>query len=150
MNYSCGLTSEDECKEMFEAVLVKEYSDYRYVRVHRLTIDAYSLQHPQIYMKSPKSFAAHLTGMSCAIEYDNDPNLLRILQKWLNGRKELSKPAMLSSLGNLTIAHIIKAKDGGEHIGLVKEWAIEVWKAYQVYHDLAHDWIKIARQQYYG
>jgi hypothetical protein len=60
---SCGLASKDKCKEIFEAILLKEFSDFRYAKVHRLTVDTYSLQHPDDYMISAKSFAAHLTGM---------------------------------------------------------------------------------------
>lgn len=150
MNCTCGEASKDECKQMFDEVLAKEFSDYRYGRVHRLTVDAYSLQHPQTYMKSAKSFAAHLTGMCCAMEYENDPNLLGLLQKWLNGRKQLSKPETLTSFGDLTIAYVMKAKDGREHVQLVKEWAEDVWNAYRVYHGLAKEWIEVAKQESIG
>jgi hypothetical protein len=59
---SCGFASRQNCQEIFETILTKEYSDFRYGKVHRLTVDAYCLQHPEVYMISPKSFAAHLTG----------------------------------------------------------------------------------------
>lgn len=142
---SCGLPSRQRCQEIFETILTKEYSDFRYAKVHRLTADTYCLQHPAVYMISPKSFAAHLTGMCCAMEYGNDPHLLKILQKWLNGKKQLEKPPMLENLGSLTIAHLANAKDSTEHAKLVKEWAIDVWNAYSVYHDLAKDWIEMAK-----
>jgi hypothetical protein len=51
---------------LFDEVLSREFGDYRYAREHRLTVDAYSLQHPAEYMRSPKSNAAHLTGMYAA------------------------------------------------------------------------------------
>jgi hypothetical protein len=41
----------------------REFSDPEYFRAHRLTVDAYSLQHPEQSMKSSKSAAAHLAGM---------------------------------------------------------------------------------------
>jgi hypothetical protein len=135
---------------MFDEVLAKEFSDYRYGRVHRLTVDTYSLQHPETYMKSAKSFAAHLTGMCCAMEYGNDPDLLRLLQQWLNGPRDLSQPEILTRFGALTIAHVMKAKDGPEHIRLVKEWAKETWSAYGVYHGLAKEWIETAKQESTG
>jgi hypothetical protein len=150
MKCSCGQRSKDACKQMFDEVLAKEFSDYRYGRVHRLTVDTYSLQHPDTYMRSAKSFAAHLTGMGCAMEYDNDPNLLRLLQQWLSGPKRLSKPEMLPSLGDLTIAHVMQSKDDGEHIQSVREWAEDVWNAYSVYHGLAREWIETAKQESAG
>ena len=143
---SCGLASKEKCKEIFEAILLKEFSDFRYVRVHRLTVDAYSLQHPDDYMISAKSFAAHLTGMSCAMEYGNDPKLLRLLQKWLNGKKQLIKPKRLEYFGHLTISHVDKAEHGAEHVELVWEWARDVWEAYNIYHNLANSWIDTVKK----
>jgi hypothetical protein len=32
------------CQEIFETILTKEFSDFRYARVHRLTVDTYCLQ----------------------------------------------------------------------------------------------------------
>ncbi|MDQ3179366.1 MAG: DUF5946 family protein, partial [Acidobacteriota bacterium] len=103
---SCGLETKQICKELFEEILAKEFSDFRYAKIHRLTVDTYCLQHPDIYMVSAKSFAAHLTGMCCAMEYGDELDLLNLLQKWLNGEKHLEKPEMLKYLGNLTISHI--------------------------------------------
>ncbi len=105
-------------------------------------VDTYSLQHPDPYMVSAKSFAAHLTGMCCFLEYDNDRNLLRLLQRWLDGKKQLDKPELFEHLGDLTIAHIIDARDAEEHLRLVQEWAADVWRAYALYHALAREWIE--------
>ena len=151
MTCSCGLASAVECKEHFDEILAKEFSDYRYARIHRLTVDTYSLQHPDPYMISAKSFAAHLAGMCCAMEHENDPDLMRALQQWLNGKREdLEKPAQLEELGELTIAHILDADDGAEHERRVREWAADVWSAYDAYHDLAQEWIETARREKEG
>jgi sensor histidine kinase YesM len=96
---SCGFASRQSCQEIFATILTKEYSDFRYAKAHRLTVDAYCLQHPELYMVSPKSFVAHLTGMCCAMAYGNDPHLRRLLQQWLNGKKQLAKPPMLAHYG---------------------------------------------------
>ena len=151
MTCSCGLTSAAECKEHFDEILAKEFSDYRYARIHRLTVDTYSLQHPDPYMISAKSFAAHLTGMCCAMEHENDRDLMRTLQQWLNGKREdLEKPPLSEDLGELTIAHIIDADNAAEHEKQVAEWAADVWSAYAVHHDLARDWIEMAKREQEG
>jgi hypothetical protein len=62
MPCSCGFTSRQKCQEIFETILTKEYSDFRYAKAHRMTVDAYCLQHPDIYMVSPKSFAARFAN----------------------------------------------------------------------------------------
>lgn len=150
MPCTCSHPSAEDCKALFHLTLAKEFSDFRYMRIHRLTVDAYSLQHPDIHTKSAKSFAAHLTGMCCAMEFGNDQRLMRFLRLWLNGRKELEKPAMLDRLGELTIFHIAGAEDAAEHTRLVSEWAADVWRAYETYHALARDWIETAKSEAEG
>ena len=52
---ACGASVEQGkggCLKLFEEILAREFSDYRYGRIHRLTVDAYSLQHPDEYMRS--------------------------------------------------------------------------------------------------
>lgn len=144
---SCGLETKGACQELFDIILTKEFSDFRYAKIHRLTVDTYCLQHPDIYMVSAKSFAAHLTGMCCAMEYGSDTDLLKSLQKWLNGKKHLEKPEMLKHFGELTISHLTGAKNASEHSKQVQEWAENVWKAYSIYHNLAKDWIEKAKRE---
>ncbi|MCA1556630.1 MAG: DUF5946 family protein, partial [Acidobacteria bacterium] len=72
------------CLKLFEEILAREFNDYRYGKIHRLTVDAYSLQHPDEYMRSGKSFAAHLTGMYAALESEDAPAVNQTVQKWLS------------------------------------------------------------------
>ncbi|MDX1522667.1 MAG: DUF5946 family protein [Anaerolineae bacterium] len=142
MKCSCGQPSADDCKMMFDELLAKVYTDFRYGRFHRLVVDTYSLQHPHIYMISGKSFAAHLTGLCCAVEYGGDTDVLRRLQQWLSGNKTVDKPDLPAHLGDLTIAHVVNAPDGGDIEVLVQAWAESAWQAYRPYHQLARDWVE--------
>jgi hypothetical protein len=138
---SCGAAAAQgraRCLKLFEEILAREFSDYRYGRIHRLTVDAYSLQHPDEYMRSGKSFAAHLTGMCAALEHEDAPALNRTLQKWLSTNPDIAKPARLPGRrGSLTVAYIHSAADADEHIERVREWAREVWAAWSEHHALA-------------
>ena len=58
-----GVASPDACKELFAEVGAREFADEAFFRVHRLTVDAYCLQHPNAYMRSSKSAAAHLAAL---------------------------------------------------------------------------------------
>lgn len=98
----CGaLVSEGKigCQRIFEEVIAREFSDYRYGRTHRLTVDAYCLQHPEPYMRSGKSFAAHLTGLCSALECEDSLDINRVVQKWLSGNPVISKPTRLPGSG---------------------------------------------------
>lgn len=131
------------CAGLFDEILVREFGDYRYGRVHRLTVDAYSLQHPDKYMRSGKSFAAHLTGMCAALEHAEDaPAVNQRVQKWLSTNPAVARPAQLPSpRGSLTVAHVHAAADADEHVRRVRQWARDVWAAWAEHHALARRFI---------
>lgn len=123
------------CLELFEEVIAREFSDYQYGNIHRLTVDAYSLQHPDAYMRSGKSFAAHLTGIYAALESENASALNRTMRKWLNANPKIEKPVGLPRRrGKLTITFIHSAACADEHCERVREWAREVWSAWSEHH----------------
>ena len=146
MSCSCGLPSREECQELFYASSIKDFADFQYMKINRLKVDAYALQHPDVYMVSEKSFAAHFVGMCIAMEYHNDQHLMRALQKWLNGKRELEKPPELSHFGSITIADVMKAKSASEYERFVMDWAKCVWGAYAIYHQLAQKWVKSVKE----
>ena len=136
------------CLKIFEEILAREFTDYRYGRIHRLTVDAYSLQHPDKYMRSGKSFAAHLTGMCAALEGQDALALNQVVQKWLSTNPRLEKPAHVpEGRGELTIAYIHDAADADDHVKRVREWARDVWDAWSEHHDLARRLISEAGSQ---
>lgn len=126
------------CQRMFEEVIAREFSDYRYGRIHRLTVDAYSLQHPEPYMRSGRSFAAHLTGLCVALERADASGINGAVQRWLSGNPLIDKPSRLpAGRGELTIMYIHGAADAEEHNRRVQEWARCVWDAWNEHHALA-------------
>ena len=134
------------CQKLFDEVLAREFGDFRYARLHRLTVDAYALQHPSEYMRSGKSYAAHLTGMCAAMEMDDPRDVNEAVQRWLNGAKAIERPSEpeASRRGELTIAHLHAAAQAEEHLVRVREWAGSVWDAWRDYHDVARQWIQQA------
>ena len=130
------------CLKLFEEILAREFSDYRYGKLHRLTVDAYSLQHPDAYMRSGKSFAAHLTGLCAAFEYEDTLAVNQEVQQWLSTNPKVEKPAQLpEQRGDLTITYLHSAGDAGEHIQRVREWARNIWGAWSEHHALARQLI---------
>ncbi|MCC6737064.1 MAG: hypothetical protein IT534_13180, partial [Bauldia sp.] len=95
----CGLEIEggtDGCQQLFESMVGRDFSDFRYGRVHGLVVDCYCLQHPARYCISGKSFAAHLCGLCERLEgeagYGEHDERLR---RWLDGGRRPEKPADL-------------------------------------------------------
>ncbi len=133
------------CQTFFDEILAREFEDYRYGKLHRLTVDTYALQHPR-YMRSGKSFAAHLTGMWAALESRETDAINQSVQRWLNGAKAIEKPGGPAGgrRGELTIVHVHGAADPEEHVKRVREWADSTWSAWKDHHGLAKKWISRA------
>jgi hypothetical protein len=107
----------------------------------RLTVDVYCLQHPDRYCVSAKSLAAHLTGLAWAVDRGLDEQGLRRLQRALDGRVELVKPAIPGDRGRLTVADVAGAADAPSYLRALDEWAASTWAAYQELHATARGWI---------
>ena len=123
-----------ECDLLFKEVVGQEFSQPALFGVHRLTVDAYSLQHPEQYMRSTKSAAAHLAGMCWSLEFGGGPSVSRALSGWLDGAVELPRDR-----GDLTIRHVHEVQGSAEHVDRVKEWAESVWAAWEVGHVRARE-----------
>ena len=136
----------EACQRVFDEVLAREFGDFRYGRIHRLTVDVYALQHPAEYMRSAKSYAAHLTGAYAALEAGGAIETNRAVQQWLNGPKSLTRPGEPAprQRGSLTVLHVHAAVDPDDHIRRVREWALSTWLAWHDYHHVARQWVEQA------
>jgi hypothetical protein len=131
---------------MFDELIAREFSDYRYARLHRLTVDTYALQHPEQFMRSAKSFVAHLTGMCAAMEKDDVAWINRAVQEWLNGPKMIERPADVPTArrGELTVVEVLAVDDPAQYLQRIREWARGTWEAWSTHHALAREWIRLA------
>jgi Family of unknown function (DUF5946) len=86
---------------------------------------------------SAKSLAAHLTGLAWALEHGGSDTGLRALQRWLNGRVDITKPPMPQARGEMTIGdvHIVAGRDA--YLAEVDRWARSTWAAYSSLHAIA-------------
>jgi len=134
------------CRDRFDAYLARDFSDPLYFRSHRLFVDAYCLQHPDQFCRSAKSLAAHLVGLCWTLEEGAGsavgPERLR---RWLDGARELTKPALPAARGAVTIGDLPVGADAAGWAAAVRAWAEAVWAAYSPLHPLARDWLAHAR-----
>jgi len=150
----CGAQVPDEfasCDELFMSILVplglrwEESPDIAVL--HRLIVDTFGMQHPKRSCKSAKSYAAHLTGLCCGVEYNGAPSVQAALQMWLNGPAEaigITRPTEPDYRGTLTIRHVYDAETEAEFAARVHEWAENVWEAYSSQHEIAQSWVRKA------
>jgi hypothetical protein len=127
------------CKEMFEAILVKDYSELGYAAVHQLVVDCYVLQHP--FGHSPRSNAYHMMNLCGILEYGRSPGAGtndgvkgKDQEAKYRAFPELSAPA---DQGPVTVLDVLAATDLEQHKKLVQKWALSVWEAWAFHHDWA-------------
>jgi len=140
----CGAAvgGRDACRKLLEELGLRAYNDPGYARTHRLAVDAYSLQHPDEFMRSAKSFAAHLTGAAAALERDDALAVNDAVQRWLSTNPRLERPEPPADRGSITIVDVVRA-DGAPS---VRDWAASAWRTYAAHHTLARELIERATQ----
>lgn len=141
----CGLVVKGGtkgCHEIFERLGARDFGNAAYSSVHRLMVDTFSLQHPDRYCKSAKSFAAHFTGLCAILEKGASPAVgNERLRRWLERRPRIQKPPAPPFRGKLTVGDVGGASDPDTYAAEVGRWARSTWEAYETLHPLAREWI---------
>ena len=130
------------CWAIFGEISEREYGDYRYARVHQLTVDAYCVQHPGVpSAQTIQSVAVHLIGLHLQLERRLRPERVMAARQKAATRKGdfvwLEPPA---SLGEITVLYVRDAKDPAEHEERVREWARSAWEAWSPHHETVRRW----------
>jgi len=93
---SCGLEiagGGTACNQVFLEQVARSSGDFRLGLLQRFMVDVYALQHPDRYCESAKSFAAHLTGLCCAMEFNSAQSVHVAILRWLNGASPVGELA---------------------------------------------------------
>lgn len=126
------------CWKLYTDVLAREYGEWKYPPIHRLTVDCYAAQHPTQTpdLKSAQSVQVHLLGIFLALEKKVEPQqIIKIIGDVIVKRKNtftwLEPP---KNLGVITVADVWNAKTLSEHEILVTDWANSIWQAWERHH----------------
>jgi hypothetical protein len=110
-------------------------------------VDAYCCQH-EPYIRSAKSFAAHIVGLCLALDFGwTGPSASIALSRWLDGHgpEDLAKPAGLIPRALMTVDEVARARTTAELEAFVGQFARSVWEAWQSQHEMARRWAKAVR-----
>ncbi len=137
------MASSPGCWAAFGEVLAREYSEPELLAVHRLSVDAYAVQHPgSPSRQSIQSVGVHLMRLCLFLEHDlafgqaNDAMLRAGKNKavffWL-------EPPV--SPGRINVGDVVKAGSVAEHEKIARAWAQDVWNAWSFHHDQIGTWL---------
>jgi hypothetical protein len=145
----CGASVANEiaCDNLFHEIGLKLQSDPTLAALRTQLVDAYCCQH-EPYIRSGKSFAAHLVGLCLALEHgQTGPRASIMISRWLNGRgpQDLVKPESAIPRAAMTIADVAQAGTSNELQHLVPKFAESVWQAWKSRHEFARQWTRAAQ-----
>ncbi|MBN8807519.1 MAG: hypothetical protein J0I47_04675 [Sphingomonas sp.] len=125
------MLSSPGCWAAYGALLEREYSDPElFAASHRLTVDAYAVQHPGLATdrRAVQSVTIHFASLHAILELGWSHADARAHLQRLAGRDYASLPAALRF--DLTLADL----DGlpvGQHRERVEQWAISAYRAWR-------------------
>ncbi len=132
------------CWAVFEQVLAREFGDYRYAKLHRVTVDAYAAQHPGTPSpQSIQSVAVHLVGLYVYLELDEPPHRATLaIQRAASSREKFRWLEPPAKWGPGTIFDVLAAEDPAPHELAVQRWAKSVWESWSEHHAVVRQWAK--------
>ncbi|HHG88869.1 MAG TPA: hypothetical protein ENJ90_00130 [Devosia sp.] len=142
------MSSSQGCWAAFGKVLAREYSEPELLEIHRLSVDAYAVQHPG--EPSPQtigSIGVHLIRLCLFHEYDLTPEHANDAMLKVSKNKGsfvwLEPPG---SLGPITVGDVVKSNSVEEHKSAVREWAKGAWEAWSPHHRQIRTWLSASGQ----
>ncbi|MFL5562404.1 MAG: DUF5946 family protein [Gemmatimonadaceae bacterium] len=134
------------CWALYGEVLAREYSDYRFGRVHHLTVDSYAAQHPgKAERRTIQSVAVHLIGLYLSLERGVEPReLMRARQATADRSARFHWLEPPDSRGAITVVDVHGAGEGDAeaHGRVVKAWGESVWEAWAGHHAQVREWAR--------
>lgn len=135
------LESSPACWAAYGEVLSREYQDPAYGEAHRLTVDAYAVQHPgRPGPQAIRSVGAHLVSLHAVLERGfDDTRATELIRRAVASAPFvwLEPPA---SRGELTVVSVLAAGSASEHVAAVRAWARSAWHAWARHHPTIHAW----------
>ena len=138
------MKSSPGCWSVYGEILAREYSNPAYFEVHRLTVDAYAVQHPgSTDRQSIHSVGLHLIRLCLFLEHGLsvqnantamvEAGRLKHTFRWLNPP---------GSLGKINAADVAKTKNVDDHKAMVYGWAQDAWEAWSIHHQTIRSWLQ--------
>jgi hypothetical protein len=130
------------CWARYGELLAREYGELNLPAGHRLTVDAYAVQHPgHPERRAIQSVAVHLIALHLVHDRGEPPahvtaRLGRIIAR-LPRLHWLEPP---SPNGTLTVLHPLAAGPADHHEHVL-EWAADVWRAWTPHHATVQRWL---------
>ena len=133
------------CWARYGRVLAREYADPALLAVHRLSVDAYAVQHPGVDdRRAVQSVGLHLARLWLQLERRPSPRGAQAAMVRFAARKatlpRLNPPAAYT----VTAADMPLDASADDQAAAVEGWARAAWTAWWPHHDFIGTWARAA------
>ena len=125
------------CWADFTRLLALEYRDAERWPVHRLSVDAYAVQHQgRPERRTRQSLVGHLLTLQLQLEQGLDrQEATAALRRLVERRPDYDWYEAPLEPAWVTVDHVLGAADAEDHRRRVREWAGSVWQVWEPHHD---------------
>lgn len=137
------MLSSPGCWAVFGEVLAREFGSAAHASNHRLTVDAYAVQHPgEPEGATIRSVAFHLISLCCVLERGLAPGeATRLLMSLADHDPSFEWLAPPAHRGDVTVVAVRDTRTAGEHLEAVERWARSAWEAWEEHHERVRAWL---------
>ena len=135
------MTSSPACWAAYGAVLAREYEAPELMPVHRLSVDAWAVQHPgDGSRRAIQSVGLHLARLMCALEDGLDGMAANAAMLGFAARKATLPALPPRPRYAMTVADVVDAAAPDAHRKAVLRWARATWDDWRDQHAFIRDW----------
>lgn len=137
------------CWALYGEVLAREYGELGYPECHRLTVDAYAVQHPgSPGRRAVQSLCTHLCGLYLVLEQGVEGHrATALIDQVLSSKPRFEWLDPPQRNGTLTVRHVLESSAGVTHCDAVETWARDLWAAWEPHHDTVRGWLRPVFEQ---
>lgn len=135
------MTSSPACWAAFNIVMAREYSDPALMAVHRLSVDAWAVQHPgDGSRRAIQSVGLHLARLMVQIEQGLEGEAANAAMLGFAARKAELPELPPRGVYAITVADVVAAEAPQAHAAAVLRWAETVWADWADQHAFIRGW----------
>ncbi len=138
------MLSSPACWAAFNTVMEREYSNPELMTVHRLSVDAWAVQHPgDGSRRAVQSVGLHLARLMVQIEGGICEEAANDAMRSFASRKSELPELPPRSAYHLTVANVVGAVEPNAHLQAVRSWAEATWADWADQHAFIRDWASV-------
>ena len=135
------MTSSPACWAAFNAVIAREFGDPGLMDVHRLSVDAWAVQHPgDGSRRAIQSVGVHLARLWVQLDKGLSGQAANAAMLRFAARKAELPEMPPRARYAVTVADVAGAEEPAAHRAAVRRWAEAVWADWADQHEFVRRW----------